>query len=142
MEGFFGRIFWIFGFSDFSGFFRILISCSNFDLKKINFLILYFFQFLFFIFIFLYFLFLFFDYSAKFRAKKIALIFEIPKVNESETPFSIYYSKQVTAVSNNIFRVPESQSFDSWIKRMIAQPSEGNKTGEGTAVMSHECVTN
>ena len=98
---FFGRIiwkdfldFWIFGFfwifPDFSGFFRILISCSNFDLKKINFLILYFFQFLFFIFIFLYFLFLFFDYSAKFRAKKIVPIFEIPKVNESETPFSIY----------------------------------------------------
>ena len=82
---FFGRIFWK-DFLDFwiFGFFRILISCSNFDLKKINFLILYFFQFLFFIFIFLYFLFLFFDYSAKFRAKKIVPIFEIPKVNESE----------------------------------------------------------
>ena len=91
MEGFFGFLdFRI--FLDFSGFFRILISCSNFDLKKINFLILYFFQFLFFIFIFLYFLFLFFDYSAKFRAKKIVPIFEIPKVNESETPFSIYSS--------------------------------------------------
>ena len=80
LEGFFGFLdFRI--FLDFSGFFRILISCSNFDLKKINFLILYFFQFLFFIVIFLYFLFLFFDYSAKFRAKKIVPIFEIPKVN-------------------------------------------------------------
>ena len=88
MEGFFGFLdFRI--FLDFSGFFRILISCSNFDLKKINFLILYFFQFLFFIFIFLYFLFLFFDYSAKFRAKKIVPIFEIPKVNESEDFFGI-----------------------------------------------------
>ncbi|XP_073238831.1 dedicator of cytokinesis protein 1-like [Porites lutea] len=27
--------------------------------------------------------------------------------------------------------IPENQSFDSWIKRMIAQPSEGNKSGQG-----------
>ena len=81
---FFGRIFWkdfldFRIFLDFSGFFRILISCSNFDLKKINFLILYFFQFLFFIFIFLYFLFLFFDYSAKFRAKKLSQFLKFPR---------------------------------------------------------------
>ena len=77
LEGFFG-------FPDFFGFFRIfpdffrfLISCSNFGLKKINFLFLYFLKFLFFIFIFLFFLFLFFDFSAKFSTKKIVPISEI-----------------------------------------------------------------
>ena len=34
------------------------------------------------------------------------------------------------------FRIPENQSFDSWIKRMIAQPSEGNKSGQGKATIS------
>ena len=33
------------------------------------------------------------------------------------------------------FRIPENQSFDSWIKRMIAQPSEGNKSGQGNATV-------
>ena len=74
---FFGRIFWnfwifgfseiifwiFFGFSVFSGFFWIFpdfyFSCSNFDLKKLNFSILDFLKFYFFIFIFLFFLFLF-----------------------------------------------------------------------------------
>ena len=81
MEGFFGFLdFRI--FLDFSGFFRILISCSNFDLKKINFLI-YLFQFLFFIFIF-YFCFYFLIILLNSGQKKLSQFFEIPKVNESE----------------------------------------------------------
>ena len=61
-------------FPDFSGFFRILISCPNFYLKKINFLIFIFCK----IFIFYFhFLFLFFDFSAKFSKKKIVPILKI-----------------------------------------------------------------
>ena len=76
MEGFFGFLdFRI--FLDFSGFFRILISCSNFDLKKINFLI-YLFQFLFFIFIF-YFCFYFLIILLNSGQKKLSQFLKFPR---------------------------------------------------------------
>ena len=78
-------IFWI--FPVFSGFFRILISCSNFDLKKKNVLILYFLKFLFFIFIFYFYFLIFLLNSVK---KKLSQFLKIPKVNVPEPPFSIY----------------------------------------------------
>ena len=70
-------------------------NCPNFDLKKINFLFLYFVKFLFFYFYF-------FDFSAKFRAKKkIVPILKIPKVNELEPAFSIYYILSLAYLSKH-----------------------------------------
>ena len=79
--------FWV--FPDFSRFFRIFISCSNFDLKKLNFLILYFLKFIFF-YLHLFYFFLFF---AKFKAKKLSQFLKFPKVNVLESPFYIYFSR-------------------------------------------------
>ena len=69
-------------FPDLSGFF---ISCSNFDLKKINFLFLYIFKNFIFIGIFYFYFWLFLLNSVQ---KKLSQFHEIPKVNVLEPAFS------------------------------------------------------
>ena len=73
-------------FADYSGFFRILISCPNFFLKKINFLFLFFVKNLFIFYIF----FLFLGFSANFSTKKLSQFWKFPKVNVPEPAFSYY----------------------------------------------------
>ena len=92
------RIFFLFSgfFPVFYGFFRILISCSNFDLKKINFLFLYFVKKLF---IFYIYIFLFFYFSAKFSTKKLFQFWKFPKVIVPEPAFSYYSLSIITVVA-------------------------------------------
>ena len=73
------------GFPDYSGFIRFLISCPK---KKINFLFLFFVKNL-------YFFLLFWVFLRNLGSKILSQFSKIPKVNEPETPFSIYSNKHL-----------------------------------------------